>query len=56
MKVSAKPAMDVSLNIRLPEAELKRIDELVAKAKARGEKVNRSRIARDALTRALAVA
>jgi len=56
MKVSTKTPMDVSLNIRLPEAELKRIDALVAKAKARGEKVNRSRVAREALTRALAVA
>lgn len=54
MRNSRKVPMTTSLNIRLSEAELLRVDSLVAEGKAKGEKVNRSRIVRQALVKALA--
>ena len=56
MKSAVKVPLDTSLNFRIPREQIVLIDAMVSEAKARGEKANRSRIARKVLEQALASA
>lgn len=53
MKSAVKTPLDMSLNFRIPRKQIVLIDAMVAEAKARGEKANRSKIARKVLEEAL---
>ena len=54
MKSAVKTPLDTSLNFRITKEQIVLIDAMVAEAKSRGEKMNRSKIARKVLEKALA--